>query len=295
MIDFLNQKQCGSEDFRNTQTLPPEGVAAFDLNSNSVKVSFTPVSYQSDEGFYEIYSSATSGGEYTLKCKTTSKSSNSAIVEGLCSGTTYYFVVRTVTNPHQNNKNVVESKFSNEAFATTTGPKIDLSPETLPDGFINNAYQSAVSASGGTLPYLFEISEGVLPAGLLINNNDGRIGGIPTALGNFSFTVKATDSNGFFGEKKYTISIKVIPPVIEKVGKLQNPFRLKIEGSNFHPDCVVKVNGTEVPHTSYKNSTKIIAEKGLALKALLPKGVAVQITVENSDDGGISSPITFMR
>ena len=32
-----------------------------------------------------------------------------------------------VTNPHQNNKNVVESKFSNEAFATTTGPKIDLS------------------------------------------------------------------------------------------------------------------------------------------------------------------------
>jgi hypothetical protein len=42
------------------------------------------------------------------------------VVGGLAPGTTYYFVVRTVTVPHTNNQNVVYSNPTGEVTATTS-------------------------------------------------------------------------------------------------------------------------------------------------------------------------------
>ena len=71
--------------------------------------------------------------------------------------------------------------------------------------------------------------------------------------------------------------------------------RLKIYGVNFHTQCEVKIDGVVVPLTRWKNGALVVAKKGGSLKALLPKGVPVQITVENTDDGGVSAPYTFTR
>ena len=86
----------------------------------------------------------------------------------------------------------------------------------------------------------------------------------------------------------------VTPPSITSVSKAQNPFRLKIFGSNFHSNCTVYIDGTPV-QTTWKNAGKVVAKKGGSLKALVPKGVTVQITVKNNDDGGESAAYPYTR
>jgi hypothetical protein len=84
------------------------------------------------------------------------------------------------------------------------------------------------------------------------------------------------------------------PPLITSVVKVGNPFRLKIYGSNFHEGCTVKIDGAAVPQTKWKNEGKVVAKKGRNLKAMVPKGVPVQITVTSSE-GAVSAPFTYTR
>ena len=78
---------------------------------------------------------------------------------------------------------------------------------------------------------------------------------------------------------------------ITSVKALKSPFRLNIDGSAFNSSCTVKVNGQEVPSVSHKSSTRLVAKKGAALKAMVPKGTTVSITVE--DEAGSSLPFNF--
>jgi len=172
-------------------------------------------------------------------------------------------------------------------------PTIVISPDTLPDGLVSNSYSQTISASGGTAPYTYAVTTGTLPAGLTLSSA-GVLSGTPTTAGTSNITITATDQNGCTGSKQYSLTINVNPPVITDIRKMQDPFRLKILGYNFHPGCVVKINEVVV-ESAYKSPNKIIVKKGGVLKALLPKGVAVQITVENTDDGGVSEPRTFVR
>jgi hypothetical protein len=70
---------------------------------------------------------------------------------------------------------------------------------TLPSGSFNGkigvAYSLQLSASGGTSPYTFAPAGGSLPTGLTLSSTTGSITGTPTAGGNFSITVTATDSS----------------------------------------------------------------------------------------------------
>lgn len=114
-----------------------------------------------------------------------------------------------------------------------------------------------------------------------------------TMTGIYSWTMTAT-----IGTTQCTqngaISI-VTPPTITLIKKMTDPFRLKINGLNFHPNCTVRVNGIAVPTTAWKSSVQVIAKKGSALKLLLPAGQTVQITITNNDDGGVSAPYAFTR
>ena len=86
-----------------------------------------------------------------------------------------------------------------------------------------------------------------------------------------------------------------LPPTITAVAKLFDPFRLKITGTNFSPNCSVSINGQLAPEVSWKDSSKIIVKGGAILKAMLPKGTPVQITVTNNDTLITSQPFTFAR
>jgi hypothetical protein len=66
-------------------------------------------------------------------------------------------------------------------------------PGALADAALGSPYSSSVTASGGAGPYSYAITSGVLPPPLAINPGTGAITGTPNTLGNFSFTVTATD------------------------------------------------------------------------------------------------------
>ena len=67
--------------------------------------------------------------------------------------------------------------------------------DTLPDGKTGKAYSHTLTAIS-TAPITWSIDEGVLPAGLNLNEKNGEISGIPTAAGTATFTVKAENSEG---------------------------------------------------------------------------------------------------
>lgn len=86
-------------------------------------------------------------------------------------------------------------------------PSITIDPPTLPNGTAGVPYSQTLTATGGTAPYSFFISSGVLPTGLTLDSQTGKISGTPTAPGTFTFTVSVIDATECSGSKMYTILI----------------------------------------------------------------------------------------
>jgi len=89
---------------------------------------------------------------------------------------------------------------------------ITLSPTTLPNPTLQASYNQTITASGGstsgsTPVYTFSYT-GSLPTGIQLGAT-GLLHGTPTATGSFTFIVKATDGNGFFGSQSYTVKISL--------------------------------------------------------------------------------------
>lgn len=83
---------------------------------------------------------------------------------------------------------------------------------SLPDtGCLKSPYTGSTRATGGTKPFNFTVATGSLPPGLNISiGSDQRtliIDGTPTQPGTFTFAIRATDANGLFMQKTYTITI----------------------------------------------------------------------------------------
>ncbi|HEX9005067.1 MAG TPA: putative Ig domain-containing protein, partial [Blastocatellia bacterium] len=89
---------------------------------------------------------------------------------------------------------------------TVTCPALTLSPATLPDGIAGLSYNQTLTASGGAEPYDFTLTAGALPPGLSLSST-GVLNGVPSATGNFSFTVTANDANGCAGARSYTLTV----------------------------------------------------------------------------------------
>jgi hypothetical protein len=74
-------------------------------------------------------------------------------------------------------------------------PLIITSTGDLTAGQINHAYTHQLTFTGGTPPVTWSLPTGsTLPPGLTLNPSTGVISGTPTQTGNFTFTVKVTDS-----------------------------------------------------------------------------------------------------
>ena len=114
LITFLNLKES---EWAATQTIAPAGITATSLNNAGIMVSWLPVAYTADAGYYKVLISQTMGGPYTLAGQTADKATAAVNVTGLAPGTRYYFVVHTVTNANAHNQNIVESDDSTEASA----------------------------------------------------------------------------------------------------------------------------------------------------------------------------------
>ncbi|MDR6840703.1 outer membrane autotransporter protein [Pseudoxanthomonas sacheonensis] len=83
---------------------------------------------------------------------------------------------------------------------------ITISPGTL-SMTAGTPFSQQLTATGGTAPYIWALASGsTLPAGLTFNAS-GLLSGTPTARGNHTFTVQATDNASLTASKAYTLTV----------------------------------------------------------------------------------------
>jgi hypothetical protein len=92
-----------------------------------------------------------------------------------------------------------------------------------PAGVVTNAYAGyTFSASGGSPPYAWAVTAGSLPGGLTLAP-DGTLAGTPTAVGSFTFTVRATDSAQSPATGTQSFSIAIDAPAALSIDTGQMP------------------------------------------------------------------------
>jgi hypothetical protein len=85
---------------------------------------------------------------------------------------------------------------------------------TLPGATKTGTYSQTVAGTGGTTPYTWSISSGILPTGLAIAPSTGVISGTVNAGATTqTFTVKLTDADGVTATQSYTITVNAVPTI----------------------------------------------------------------------------------
>ncbi len=182
-------------------------------------------------------------------------------------------------------------------FTVIACPAISLSPAVppgLPGGIVGTAYNQTVAAlpapsSGG---YTFSISQGALPAGLILNANTGAITGTPTAAGTANFTITALSAGPCSGSQAYSITIVDPNPVPVLTSLDPNTrivgsqgFTLALNGTGFIATSQVKWNDSD-RQTAFVSSTRLTIN--VPASDLAAVGV-IRLTVFNPAPGGGTS------
>jgi hypothetical protein len=76
-----------------------------------------------------------------------------------------------------------------------TAPRLTITKASLVDGTVGSSYSDTLTAVNGIAPLSWSIAFGSLPPGLVLNSVTGVISGIPTATGNYVFTVLVFDAS----------------------------------------------------------------------------------------------------
>ncbi|MEM7533010.1 MAG: fibronectin type III domain-containing protein [Chloroflexota bacterium] len=92
LLQFLETK---NPEWQMTQTLPPMNVSAIVDSRDEIILTWQPISYTWDIGYYEIRYATNADGPFAVHGRTESKGDAGYPVTGLDAGTTYYFRVQT--------------------------------------------------------------------------------------------------------------------------------------------------------------------------------------------------------
>ena len=106
---FVDEHHGG--DFESTQTVPPVQPRWGFHEPDTLQLTWTPIAYDEDEGFYQVYQRQEPSGEMVYLAETPDKTATGIIIEGVSLDAGTRFFVRTETRPHPYNPNTVCSEY----------------------------------------------------------------------------------------------------------------------------------------------------------------------------------------
>lgn len=109
-------------DWMQTQTVRPSNLQATWQPAGQASLTWTPILYNGDGGYYQISYATNLDGPYIVAGTTTDKHQSSYLVTGLTKGPTYYFRVRTFTPAHDEQQNELWSDYSIARMDTADTP-----------------------------------------------------------------------------------------------------------------------------------------------------------------------------
>lgn len=112
------------------------------------------------------------------------------------------------------------------------------------------------------------------------------------AVGTYRVRLTVLDGTGASDVVTQHVDVGTVP-AISSAKTRGTPLQLVVSGAGFQQGCAVKIDGAAAPSTQWVSASSVVA-KGGALKGMLPKGKAVQLTVTNPD-GTVSAPFPFAR
>ncbi len=141
------------------------------------------------------------------------------------------------------------------------------------------AFNSTATATNcGALPtYVWTFGDGQQASLQNPSHTYRRSGGY-----NWSLRVTAATTTC---DKSGTIAIAGQPPRVTRVLRLDNPFRLQIDGGNFHTALQVSIAGQPWTNLTRQGTTRLTLGSGPALRNRFPANTWVSIRLLNQDDG----------
>jgi Leucine-rich repeat (LRR) protein len=285
LLSFLNSKE---PNWKNSQTVPPTNLYAIPQSNFSILVSWSMIAYNGN-GRYEAYQSTTSGGPYTRSGSTLSKATSVLVVTALAASTTYYFVVRAVSDPYAGSQNTLYSEFSSEVSATTPAPNpVPLMTRMSPTGVLAGGTGFDLEVYGEDFVRLSNVLwNGVELDGVIFMSSRQLRAPVPASLIESAREVEikvSTPPNGGGETKPLVLTIGNSAPVtmglnLQSVIAGRSGYEVGIYGANFLPESVAEWNGSG-------RATRFVDSRHLTVTLQagdITAAGTVSLTVQNPD------------
>ena len=92
-------------------------------------------------------------------------------------------------------------------YLGTQMPPLDFETDAVPVALTGEQYGAWFDVIGGTPPFTFAADQSRLPAGLVLDAASGTLGGVPTAVGSYQFTMAVVDGSGQRALRTFTIEV----------------------------------------------------------------------------------------
>lgn len=189
-------------DWKSTQTVAPTNLHTTTVTATAATLSWTEIPYTANNGRYEVWRDSGSGSAPIGS--TPDKRSTSFLVTGLTPGSTHRFAVRTLTDPHENNQNALESGFSNEVTLVVPGT-------VIPAASVGDVSIVEGNAGSATATFVINLSApSEIPASVQCATADG------SASAGHDYVATASTLTFAPGETSKTILVEILSDTTEE-------------------------------------------------------------------------------
>ena len=182
------------------------------LNSTTVELKWHGYDADNDTLFYLVHLDTVPFGPFDLPEPAANTTVGTYIAAGLSNSTTYFWTVV----PCDNTTKGARAQARSFTIDVSIGNRLPRFTSTAPlNATVGELYEYnlTVTDDDGD-PMSFSRVTG--PANLSVNETAGKITWRPDITGNFTVTVRVTDSKGGFTDQTFTIEVRARPPVIQK-------------------------------------------------------------------------------